>query len=71
VVITATKWPTPRNYPAEAWKQHMTTRTRLQKELATRSARSKHIIANTEHHVQFENPRLVIDAVLRAVKGDR
>lgn len=68
VVITSTKWPTPGNYPADAWKQHMTTRTRLQEELATRSKRSKHIIANTEHHVQFEDPRLVIDAVLDAVR---
>ena len=68
VVITATKWPTPRNYPADAWKQNMATRTRLQEELATRSKRSKHIIADTEHHVQFENPQLVIDAVLAAAR---
>jgi pimeloyl-ACP methyl ester carboxylesterase len=64
LVITATKWPTPRNYPPLAWKQHMETRMRLQAELASRSARSKQVIVAIEHHVQFEDPRLVADWIL-------
>jgi pimeloyl-ACP methyl ester carboxylesterase len=71
LVITATKWPTPRGYPPLAWKQHMETRMRLQAELASRSARSKQVIVPTEHHVQFEDPRVVIDWVLRLARDWR
>lgn len=64
LVITATKWPTPKGYPSLAWKQHMETRMRLQAELASRSARAKQVMVATEHHVQFEDPRFVIDWIL-------
>jgi pimeloyl-ACP methyl ester carboxylesterase len=64
VVITATEWPTPGRFPAEAWKQNMTNRLCLQNELATRSTRSKHLFAQTGHHVQFEDPELVREAII-------
>ncbi|HEU4886887.1 MAG TPA: alpha/beta hydrolase [Thermoanaerobaculia bacterium] len=64
VVITATQWPTPNNYPAESWKQYMTARLALQQELAERSIRSRHIMADSEHSVQMADPGVVIDAVL-------
>lgn len=68
VVITATEWPTPRNYPPIAWKQHIETRMRLQEELASRSPRSKHIVVRTEHHVQFENPDIVIKSIVELAR---
>lgn len=71
VVITALNWPTPRTYPPAAWKRHLETRMRLQKELATRSERSKHIFARTEHHIQFEDPQLVVQSIFALAKECR
>lgn len=64
VVITATEWPTPGRFPAEAWKQNIANRLCLQDELATRSTQSKHLFAQTGHHVQFEDPDLVREAII-------
>ena len=68
VVISATKWPTPRRFPAAAWKKQMETRMRLQEELASRSADSKQVFASTEHHIQFDDPDLVIKTVLELAR---
>jgi len=64
VVITATQWPTPAYFPVDAWNQNMANRLCLQEELVTRSNQSTHLFAQTGHHVQFEDPELVISAII-------
>jgi pimeloyl-ACP methyl ester carboxylesterase len=64
VVITATQWPTPSYFPAGAWNQNMANRMCLQEELVARSAQATHLFAQTGHHVQFEDPDLVILAII-------
>ena len=69
VVITATQWPTPARFPAGPWNQNMANRLCLQKELATRSSRTKHLFTHTGHHVQFEDPDLVIASIIEVASG--
>ena len=71
VVITATQWPTPQGFPPDAWKQYMETRLRLQTELASRSRVSRQVFAKTGHHIQFEDPELVIQAIVQLARGAR
>lgn len=64
VVITATQWPTPTYFPTDAWNQNIANRLCLQEELVTRSTHSTHLFAQTGHHVQFEDPDLVIWSII-------
>jgi len=68
VVITATNWPTPAGFPAGPWKQNTERRLRLQDELATRSDHPTHLFAKTGHHIQLEDPEVVIGEVLKLVE---
>lgn len=71
IVITATEWPrlpwrTPERHAA--WAQ---ARLEIQKELASRSSQSRHILVSTSHSVQLERPQVVIDAVREVARLSR
>lgn len=62
-VVTAANWPrlpwrTEERH--EAWKR---ARLESQKELASRSKQSHHIVANATHFILLEQPQVVIDAI--------
>ena len=71
VVITATEWqrvPWRTEERQAAWTR---ARTEAQRELASRSSRSRHILVPTGHHVPLERPQAVIDAVREVAEQAR
>jgi len=68
VVITATNWARPQWRTAERQASWMKARIEIQKELASRARKGQQVLAATSHHVQMEQPRLVIDAITAIVK---
>jgi pimeloyl-ACP methyl ester carboxylesterase len=69
VVITATNWARPQWRTADRQAVWMKARIEIQTELASRSRHSKHVLAATSHHVQLEQPRVIIDAVTGSTPG--
>ena len=69
VVITATNWSRPPWRTKERQAAWLKARVDIHKELASRSRHSKHVLAATSHHVQLEQPQVVIDSVTGSSPG--
>src|SRR5437867_3288856 len=63
-VITASKWTRPPWRTEERQAAWLRARAEMQNDLASCSARSRHITVDTEHHVQLERPTVVVDAIV-------
>jgi hypothetical protein len=62
----------PRSHPPEVAERIEEERRRLQADLATLSRRGRQIVAaRSGHHIQLEDPRLVVRAVRDVVEEAR
>lgn len=68
IVIAASKSTVPAGWSAENYGKYVSGRLALQKELASRSKDSQYIEAATSHHVQIDDPQVVIEAILRLAR---
>jgi pimeloyl-ACP methyl ester carboxylesterase len=58
--------------PGPVWERIRSVWSELQGELLTLSANSRHVVAdNAGHHIQLDEPQLVIDAIIEVVKAAR
>jgi pimeloyl-ACP methyl ester carboxylesterase len=68
-VIVANRWDKPDGWSDATLAKYMNDRLKLQRELASRGKRSELLVVDSAHHVHFEQPQLVIEAIRRIAKS--
>jgi pimeloyl-ACP methyl ester carboxylesterase len=71
VVLSASEIPSPPGHTADLVVRFEAVAHELQRELATLSTRSTHIVAHSGHFIQWEQPGLVIDAIRELTEAAR
>lgn len=72
IVLSASPKDPPRDVPTDVATKIEQAKQDMQKELAALSSNSKHVVASTSnHYIHYDEPQLVVDAILELVEAAR